>query len=186
MVRSSPWCLAPPLEAAVNPGAGRHGRGCRGALVAPHPRPGVARVQRARDRPQRRQLPLWSHPRRPRAARARRGRAAPDAQCDRRRYSTNWYRESRQRDELEREKKPIFKEGLSLSEIWLVTTIDFERDVDQFPANVEGENYENTWEGCSKLSFAELSNSSSSRTYSETISRLHCAQIRLQNRLNGD
>ena len=117
-------------EAAVNLGAGRHGRACRGAPVAPHPRPGAARVQRARDRPQRRQLPLWSHPRRSRAARTWRGRAAPDAQCDRRRYSTNWYRESRQRDELEREKKPISKEGLSLSEIWLVTKIDFERDVD--------------------------------------------------------
>ena len=74
----------------------------------------------------------------------------------------------------------------TLSEIWLVTKIDFERDFHQFPANVEGENYENTWEGCSKLSFAELSNQSSFRAYFEIISTLNSAQIRLQNRLNGD
>ena len=29
----------------------------------------------------------------------------------------NWYRESRQRDELEREKKPSFKEGLLFARV---------------------------------------------------------------------
>ena len=92
--------------------------------------------------------------------------------------SPNW-RPKRGRNELQNCAK-------TLSEFWLVTKIDFERDFDQFPANVEGENYEKTWEGCSKLSFAELSNQSSSRTYFETISKLNWAQIRLQNGVSGD
>ena len=51
-----------------------------------------------------------------------------------------------------------------LSEICLVTEVDSACDFYQFPAKVEGENYGFTWEGCSKLSFAELSNQLSSRT----------------------